>query len=82
MQKGEYDVPKLRISSFCMCFTAEISKLDHNLFTDDPSDTKVEGNYMLEEEDLEEEDGSALCMSNEVTTTTTEMEQVDKTGEV
>ncbi len=60
-QKGECDVPKLASHLF-----AEISELDYNLFTDDPSDAELKESYMLEEEDC-----SALCISREVTTATT-----------
>jgi len=67
VQKGSYDVPKLRISSISIHFTAEISKLDLNLIAEEPSDTEVEEANSSEEEGC----STLLCMSDEVTTTTT-----------
>ncbi len=55
LKEGEYNIPKLRISSISMRFTSEISELDLNLYGDDPSEMidEVESS-MSEEEDCDD----------------------------
>ena len=55
LKEGEYNIPKLLISSISMRFTSEISELDLNLYGDDPSEMidEVESS-MSEEEDCDD----------------------------